>query len=97
MTTFKKLISAAALGASLVAGLAPAASANDTGAFLGGLAAGAIVGGAIAGGRPAPVYVAPAPVYGPPVYYQRRCWYEAQPVFNQFGYQVGSQTVQRCN
>jgi hypothetical protein len=99
MIGFAKYIAAAALSASMIAGLTPTASANDTGAFLGGLAAGAIVGGAIGGGRPAPVY-GPAygqPVYGPPVYYQRHCWYEARPVFNQFGMQVGSQPVQRCN
>ena len=96
MTRFTKFIAAAVLGTSMIAGLTSIASANDTGAFLGGLAAGAIVGGAIAGGAPAPVY-GPAYGYGPPVYYQRRCWMEARPVFNQFGYQVGSQMVQRCN
>ncbi len=102
MTRFTKIFAAAVLCSSAVASLSPTASANDTGAFLGGLAAGAIVGGAIAGGAPGPVY---APVYGgpaygyggPPVYYQRRCWLEAQPIYNGFGYQVGSQTVRRCN
>ena len=104
MTCFTKILTAATLSVSAMASFSPTASANDTGAFLGGLAAGAIVGGAIAGGRPAPVYTAPAPVYGdpvyyggPPVYYQRHCWYEAQPMFNQFGQQIGSQTIRRCN
>jgi hypothetical protein len=104
MTCFTKIITAVALCVSGVAGLAPTASANDTGAFLGGLAAGAIVGGAIAGGQRGPVYhsapaYGPGPAYygGPPVYYQRHCWYEARPVFNQFGQHVGSQSVRRCD
>jgi hypothetical protein len=93
MNLMAKTATAVLLSASVLAGVTPTASANDTGAFLGGLAAGAIVGGAIGGGRPAPVY---GPAYGPPVYYQRHCWIEARPVFNQFGYQVGTQQVQRC-
>jgi predicted lipid-binding transport protein (Tim44 family) len=44
MIRFAKYIAAAALSASMIAALTPTASANDTGAFLGGLAAGAIVG-----------------------------------------------------
>ena len=94
MTRFTQLVAAAALSASMIAGLAPSASANDTAAFFGGLATGAFVAGAVAGGRPAPVYSQP---YAVQPYYQRQCWFEAQPMFNQFGYQVGTQTVRRCN
>jgi hypothetical protein len=94
MTRFTRLIAAAALSTSVVVGLAPSASANNTAAFFGGLAAGAFIAGAVAGGRPAPVYSQP---YSPQPFYDRQCWYEAQPMFNQFGYQVGTQTVRRCN
>ena len=96
MTSFTKIMIAAAMTAVAVGNLPTSASANDTGVFLGGLAVGALAGAAIAGGNSAPVYVAPGPVYGAPVYYQRRCWYEAAPVFDAAGYQVGSQTVRRC-
>ena len=94
MTRLTQLLVVAALSTSLTAGLAPTASANDTAAFFGGLAAGAFVAGAVAGGRPAPVYSQP---YAAQPYYTRQCWFEAQPVFNQFGYQIGTQTVRRCN
>lgn len=97
MTSLVKVVIAAAMTIAAVASLPMSASANDTGAFLGGLAVGAISGAAIAGARPAPYYGPAGPgYYGAPVYYQRRCWYEAQPVFDAAGFQVGSQTVKRC-
>jgi hypothetical protein len=99
MTDFTKFLAIAALGVGMFAAQTPTASANDTGAFLGGLAAGAIVGGAIAGGGRGPVYGAPAPAYGyggPPVYYQRACWTEMRPIFNQFGQPIGQQPIRVC-
>ena len=98
MNSLAKIVIAAAMTVVAVASLPTPASANDTAVFLGGLAAGVFAGAAIAVGGSAPVYVAPAtgPVYGPPVYYQRRCWLEAQPVFDAAGYEVGTQTVRHC-
>jgi hypothetical protein len=98
MTSLAKIMIAAAMTAVAVGNLPMSASANDTGVFLGGLAVGALAGAAIAGGNSGPVYVAPSngPVYGPPVYYQRRCWLEAEPIFDAAGYQVGHQTVRHC-
>jgi H+/Cl- antiporter ClcA len=99
MTSLMKTVIAAAMGLGMIASLAAPASANDTGAFLGGLAVGAIAGAAIAGGAAAPP---PPPVdyrrrvYEEPVFYQRHCWYEAEPVYNAAGYEVGTQTIKRC-
>ena len=95
MSTIARMAVAATLSVGVVAGLSTAASAGNNGAFWGGLAVGALAGAAIAGATPAPVYG--GPVYAPPVYSSRRCWLQAQPVFSPDGYQVGTQTVQRCN
>ncbi len=98
MTSLAKIAIAAVMGAGAIASLSTPASANDTGAFFGGLAVGAITGAAIAGGAaaPPPAVVYGRPVYDEPVYYQRRCWFEAEPVYNAAGYEVGTQTVKRC-
>ena len=84
------------IGAALCASASlstPASSANgQNAAFFGGLAIGALAGAAIAGGAAAPAY---AP--GPPVYYERHCWYQAEPLFDAAGHQVSSQSVRRCN
>jgi hypothetical protein len=97
MTSLAKIVLAAAVGAISVASLSVPASANDTSAFIGGLAIGTFAGAAIAGGSsPPPVVYGRRPVYDEPVYYQRRCWYEAEPVYNMAGYQVGTQTVKHC-
>jgi hypothetical protein len=92
-----KITVAAALSASIVASLSTAASAGNEGAFIGGLAVGALAGAAIAGGNPAPAYGGPGyRTYAAPVYSPRHCWFEAQPVFDQWGNQVGARNVQRC-
>ncbi|MEA2976623.1 MAG: hypothetical protein QOF19_2143 [Alphaproteobacteria bacterium] len=98
MTGLMKVVIAAAMSLGMTASLAAPASANDTGAFLGGLAVGAFAGAAIAGGAapPPPPAAYRGRVYDEPVFYQRHCWYEAEPVYNAAGYEVGTQTIKRC-
>jgi hypothetical protein len=97
MTSLAKIVIAAATSLGMAASLSAPASANDTGAFFGGLAVGAIAGAAIAGGAAPPPPTYRRPVYDEPVvYYQRRCWFEAEPVYNAAGYEVGTQTVKHC-
>lgn len=85
-----------AIGALTLAPTAPA-QADSAGpaiaAGIGGFALGAITGGALAQSAPPVVYAAP-PVYveAPPP----RCWVERRPIFDEFGYVIGSRPRRIC-